>query len=147
VLLDFGAARSVAPETALAYRQLLQAGIDADPVAVRSAAVTAGFVGQGAVDGYGDRINRMIDMVITEMHRPGPLDFSDRRFVGTLRDEGTAIASDKAAWHIPPTDLLFVQRKISGTALLAARLKARVDVLGLIRDALGQPVEPIAASI
>ena len=56
--------------------------------------------------------------------------------VGTLRDEGTAIASDKAAWHIPPADLLFVQRKISGTALLAAKLKARIDVRGLIRDAL-----------
>ena len=29
---------------------------------------------------------------------------------------------------IPPTDKLFVQRKISGTALLAARLRAQVDI-------------------
>ena len=42
----------------------------------------------------------------------------------------------KAAWHIPPTDLLFVQRKISGTALLAARLEARVDIRALARDSL-----------
>ena len=136
VLLDFGAARPVPPESVLAYRQLLKAGLDADSVAVRSAALAAGFIGQGAVDGHGDGVDRMIDMIITEMHRPGPFDFSDRRFVGTLRDEGTAIASDKAAWHIPPADLLFVQRKISGTALLAAKLKARIDVRGLIRDAL-----------
>ena len=145
VLLDFGAARPVPPGTVLAYRRLLQAGLDADSVAVRSTALTAGFIGQGAVDGHGDKVDRMINIIITEMHRPGPFDFSDRRFVGTLRDEGTAIASDKAAWHIPPTDLLFVQRKISGTALLAARLNARIDVRGLIRDALSQPVEPIAA--
>ena len=145
VLLDFGAARAVPSGTVLAYRQLLQAGLDADSGAVRSRALTAGFIGQGAVDGHGDKIDRMIDIIITEMHRPGPFDFSDRRFVGTLRDEGTAIARDKAAWHIPPTDLLFVQRKISGTALLAARLKARIDVRGLIRDALSQSVEPIAA--
>jgi len=138
VLLDFGATRAVPPQTALAYRQLLQAGLDADPVAVRSAAVTAGFIGQGAVDGHGDGVDRMIDVIITEMHRPGPFDFSDRRFVGTLRDEGATIASDKAAWHIPPTDLLFVQRKISGTALLAARLEARVDVRALVRNALSQ---------
>ena len=45
--------------------------------------------------------------------------------------------------HTP--DLLFVQRKTSGTALLAARLKARIDVRELIRDALSQPVEPVAA--
>ena len=136
VLLDFGATRAVPPETALAYRQLLQAGLDADPAAVRSAAVSAGFIGQGAVDGHGDGVDLMIDVIIAEMTRPGPFDFSDRGFVGTLRDEGATIASDKAAWHIPPTDLLFVQRKISGTALLAARLGARVDVRALVRDAL-----------
>ena len=136
VLLDFGATRLVTPATALSYRQLLQAGLEADPAAVRSAAVSAGFIGQGAVDGHGDGVDRMIDVIIAEMHRPGLFDFSDRRFVGTLRDEGTTIASDKAAWHIPPTDLLFVQRKISGTALLAARLEARIDVRGLVREAL-----------
>jgi hypothetical protein len=30
-----------------------------------------------------------------------------------------------------------VQRKVSGTALLAARLKARVDVRGLAASAIG----------
>jgi len=138
VLLDFGAARAVPLETALAYRRLLQAGLDADPIAVRSAAVTAGFIGKGAVDRHGDSIDRMIDVILTELHRSGPFDFSDRGFVGTLRDEGATIVGDKAAWHIPPTDLLFVQRKISGTALLAARLEARVDVRALARVALSQ---------
>ena len=64
--------------------------------------MTAGFIGQGAVDGHGDGVNRMIDVIITEI-RLGPFDFSDRRFGGTLRDEGATIASDKAAWHIPLT--------------------------------------------
>ena len=136
VLLDFGATRAVPPETALAYRRLLQAGLDADRMAVRSSAMTAGFIGQGAFDGHGDSVDRMIDVIVTELHRPGLFDFSDRRFVGTLRDEGATIVGDKAAWHIPPTDLLFVQRKISGTALLAARLDARVNVRALARDAL-----------
>ena len=136
VLLDFGATRAVPPETALAYRRVLQAGLDADRMAVRSAAVTAGFIGRGAISGHGDSVDRMINLIVAEMHRPGLFDFSDRRFVGTLRDEGAMIVGDKAAWHIPPTDLLFVQRKIGGTALLAARLEARVDVRALARDAL-----------
>ena len=138
VLLDFGATRQVAPETALSYRWLLHAGLEADRAAVRSAAVAAGFIGKGAIDGHRDKIDRMIDVIIAEMNRPGPFDFGDRRFVGALRDEGLDIASDKAAWHIPPTDLLLVQRKISGTALLAAKLKARVDVRGLVREAFSQ---------
>ena len=140
VLLDFGAARTVAPETTLAYRRLLEAGLDGNREQVRAAAVTAGFLGAGAVDGHGERIDRMIDVIIGELNRPGPFDFGDRRFVGALRDEGFAVASDKAAWHIPPADILFVQRKISGTALLAAKLAARVDVRELARTALARSV-------
>jgi hypothetical protein len=49
-----------------------------------------------------------------------------------LRDKGLGIASDQRAWHVPPTDILFTERKISGTALLAARLKARVNVPSLV---------------
>lgn len=73
----------------------------------------------------------MIAVIADELNRPGPFDFGDRSFVGALREEGMEIAADKGSWHLPPPDILFVQRKISGTALLAARLKARVDVRAL----------------
>ena len=136
VLLDFGAARDVAGTTTLSYRRLLQAGLDADRLGVRDAAVAAGFLGPRAVELHGERVDEMIDIILREMHRPGSFDFGDRGFVGALRDHGAAIAADKAAWHVPPTDILFVQRKISGTALLAARLQARLDVRALARTAL-----------
>jgi hypothetical protein len=42
------------------------------------------------------------------------------------------VARDRATWHLPPADTLFTQRKISGTALLAAWLKARVDVRAMV---------------
>ncbi len=128
VLLDFGAAREVSPATADAYRALFVAGLAADRDAVRAAALTAGFLGCAAVDRHRASIDRVIDVIITEIGRPGPLDFADRSFIGVIRDEATTIATDRATWHIPPTDTLFVQRKFSGTALLAARLRARVDV-------------------
>lgn len=136
VLLDFGAARDVAGTTTQSYRRLLQAGLDEDRLGVRDAAVSAGLLSSGAVELHSDRVDQVIDIILREMHRPGPFDFGDRRFVGALRDHGAAIAADKAAWHIPPTDILFVQRKISGTALLAARLEAHVDVRSLARTAL-----------
>ena len=79
----------------------------------------------------------MIDVVMGELGRPGVFDFADRGFVAALRDEGLSIAADPASWHIPDADLLFVQRKISGTALLAARLKARVDVRALVVERIG----------
>ncbi|MEA1072959.1 AarF/ABC1/UbiB kinase family protein [Sphingomonas sp. LY160] len=136
VLLDFGATRDIAASTAAGYRQLVEAALAQDREAIRTAALDAGFVARGAIDNHSARIDRMIEVILGELHRPGPFDFGDRAFVDTLRDQGMEIAADKAAWHLPPADMLFVQRKISGTALLAARLKARVDVRTIARDVL-----------
>jgi len=136
VLLDFGAVRDVAAATVQSYRRLLQAGLDEDRLGVRDAAVAAGFLGPGAVASHSKGVDEMIDIILREMHRPGPLDFADRGFVDGLRDCGQKIAADKSAWHIPPADILFVQRKVSGTALLAARLRARVEVRALAHAGL-----------
>lgn len=133
VLLDFGAARPVQPGTALGYRRLLSAGLSGDRMAARAAALSAGFLGPAAVARHGGRVDAMIDVILGELQRPGQFDFGDRRFVAALREPGLEIAADSAAWHLPPSDILFVQRKISGTALLAARLKARIDLRALVQ--------------
>jgi predicted unusual protein kinase regulating ubiquinone biosynthesis (AarF/ABC1/UbiB family) len=132
VLLDFGAARPVAAETAAGYRALLMAGLAGDRDAVREAALAVGFLGAAAVERHGPLIDRMIDVILGELNQPGPFDFGDRAFVGVLREQGMEVARDRATWHLPPADTLFTQRKISGTALLAARLKARVDVRAMV---------------
>jgi predicted unusual protein kinase regulating ubiquinone biosynthesis (AarF/ABC1/UbiB family) len=136
VLLDFGAARDVDPATAQGYRSLLSAGLSGDRDAVREAAQAAGFLGEAAVARHRPLVDRMIDIVVTEMSRPGPFDFGDRGFVEVLREQGMEMAADRSTWHIPPVETLFVQRKVSGTALLAARLEARVDVRKLVRPYL-----------
>jgi predicted unusual protein kinase regulating ubiquinone biosynthesis (AarF/ABC1/UbiB family) len=137
VLLDFGATRDVGIETVSGYRQLLLAGLAGDRDGVREAAVAAGFLGEAAVTRHRPLVDRMIDVILGELGREGPFDFGDRAFVGVLREQGMEMAADRDTWHIPPIDTLFVQRKISGTALLAARLKARVDVRAMIIEMLG----------
>ncbi len=136
VLLDFGAAREVSPRVAKAYSDLLIAGMASDRETIRKAAVEAGFMSEAASTRHRDAVNRMIEVIMVELNRPGAFDFGDRAFVASLRDEGLSIAEDKHSWHIPPTDILFAQRKISGTALLAARLKARVDVRAMTQRML-----------
>ncbi len=138
ILLDFGAARAVPAPTADGYRALLVAGLAGDGDAVREAAVAAGFLGTAAVEAHRPLVDRMIAVIIGELGKAGPFDFGDRAFVGVLREKGIDMARDRSTWHIPPVDTLFVQRKISGTALLAARLKARVDVRGLAEAYLAQ---------
>ena len=144
VLLDFGATRPVPPDTAAAYRALIVAGLAHDRDAIRDIAVATGFLGADAATRYRPGIDRIIAAIDDAMARPGRFDFADRVFVPVVREEARTLLADRATWHVPPIETLFVQRKVSGTALLAARLKARVDVQGLAEWAIGSDLEPIA---
>jgi len=141
VLLDFGATRAVSPQIAASYRKLLSAALDDDADQVLTASVEAGFVNQAAITRHRKSIDMMTEIILGEFRREGAFDFGDRAFVSVLRDEGMGIAADRSSWHLPPAETLFIQRKISGTALLGARLKAKVDVRSILNDALGLDAE------
>jgi hypothetical protein len=49
-----------------------------------------------------------------------------------MRELGMELALGKGFWRPPPIDSLYLHRKLGGTYLLAARLRARVDLRGLI---------------
>jgi predicted unusual protein kinase regulating ubiquinone biosynthesis (AarF/ABC1/UbiB family) len=132
VLLDFGATRVIEAVTQAGYHRLLMAGLSGDRDQSRDAALEASFLGTAAVARHRVAVDRMIDVVLGELNRPGAFDFGDRGFVSALRGDAMVMAEDRATWHIPPIDTLFVQRKISGTARLCARLKAQVDVRAMI---------------
>jgi predicted unusual protein kinase regulating ubiquinone biosynthesis (AarF/ABC1/UbiB family) len=125
VLLDFGAARPVPPETTEAYRELLRAGLNEDRDALQRALLAHGFVSAAQMRRHGPAIAEMIRIVLSHVARsrecPGLFDFADRAFVGALRELAASVVADRAIWHVPPAKTLFVQRKISGTALLCAR--------------------------
>lgn len=137
VLLDFGAARPVPAETAAAYHAVLAAGLAEDPQALRDAILAVGFVSPTLLQRHGERIDAMIAVLMAHLSRSGPLDFSDRAFVEDLRRIGRPIAEDRSAWHVPPVQTLLVQRKVSGTALLAVRMRARVPIRDLAAEAIG----------
>ncbi len=46
------------------------------------------------------------------------------------------LGRDREFWHTPPAAALFLHRKLGGLYLLAARLKARVDVARLAQSFL-----------
>ena len=134
VLLDFGAARPVGRATSAGYHRLLMTALDNDRKRVREAAIAAGFLGREAAERHSDIVDRMIDVIVAELHRPGPFDFGDRSFVSVVREQATPMARDRQTWHVPPIDTLFAQRKVSGTALLCARLKAQVPLRQMIES-------------
>lgn len=133
-LLDFGAARPVAPQTAASYRALLRAGLSGDGARVRAALGAAGLVSPAQEARHGAAMDAMIGMALARLgdSRGGVFDFADRAILADLRDRAAPLVADRDSWHLPPAEMLFVQRKISGTALLCARLGARVPVLDIL---------------
>lgn len=136
ILLDFGACRPVDPDVAKGYRRMLEAGLKGNAEEVLQATLDAGFMMPIVAEKHPERVGRMIDIVINEMRADAPFDFGDRAFIPLLRDEGYAIAQDKDTWAFPPIETLFVQRKVSGTALLGARLKAKVNIRRITEEVL-----------
>lgn len=137
VLLDFGAARAVPEATTAAYRRLMQAGLAEDPAALKAALLEVGFVSPVTLERHAPALDAMIAVLIEHLGQPGLFDFADRSFVEEVRRSAETIAADRAAWHIPPAETLFVQRKVSGTALLAVRMAARLPLRDMVAKAVG----------
>jgi predicted unusual protein kinase regulating ubiquinone biosynthesis (AarF/ABC1/UbiB family) len=138
VLLDFGAAREVSRSISADYRNLVNAGLSEDREAVMQAATEAGFINPRALERHPEAMRKAVDIVVTQMASEDRLDFGNRAFVPEIRETVMPIANDRESWHLPPAETLFVQRKVSGTALLGARLGARVDVRGTVARVLAE---------
>ncbi|QZD95103.1 ABC1 kinase family protein [Qipengyuania gelatinilytica] len=138
VLLDFGATREVSAGISQDYRSLIEAGLEQDREKVMDAAIKAGFINPRALERHPDAMRHAVDIVVTQMSSDEKLDFGDRAFVPEIRETVMPIARDRESWHLPPAETLFVQRKVSGTALLCARLGARVNVRGIVSKVLAE---------
>ncbi len=136
VLLDFGAARDIPPAIVAGYRALLVAALAGDRDAVLAALLASGMIGADAAIRHRAALDAMIGHALVPLATDAAFDFGATGFVADMRDRGMLIAADRATWHAPPPDILFIQRKLGGMFLLASRLKARVEVRKLLNAAL-----------
>ena len=133
VLLDFGATRSLGPSVAKDYRALFAAGLARDRDALHTCALNIGFITDDIADPHRDRILSMMDMVFEALTENPAFDFADTTLSKRMQAEGMALAEDGFVPPPLPMDALFLQRKFAGMFLLAARLKARVPVVEMIK--------------
>ena len=136
VLLDFGATRDIAPETAAAYARILRAGRAGDRGALHAAALAAGFYTADAPTDYVATILDMMQIALAPLFDPAPFDFAATDLADRMRDRGMALAHRRDYVHVPPMDTLLIQRKVGGMFLLAARLAARVPLAPLLDAAV-----------
>lgn len=131
VLLDFGAARPVSAATSDVYRALLRAGLAQDVDAVLNALCSMGFLSSAQLDRHGSTLRAMTQIGLRHLHASpdGMFDFSDRSLVPVLRAHAAPVLADRQSFGLPSAEMLFVQRKIGGMALLLMRLKAQLPLL------------------
>jgi len=128
VLLDFGALRDFDPAVMEAYRALLRAGLAGDRAALVEAALALGFFAEDTAPHHSAAVIDMTTLAFDAFRHEGAFDFGASDLVLRLRDRGMEIGMDRSFTHIPPMDVLYLQRKIGGLFLLGRTLGARVDV-------------------
>jgi predicted unusual protein kinase regulating ubiquinone biosynthesis (AarF/ABC1/UbiB family) len=130
VLLDFGATREIGRDLAAGHLDLLHAGLARDRDGVLAALEGLGFVRSGLAQHHRTALLDMAGMGFAALD--GPLDFATDDLPDRMRRRGMEIGNERELWHIPPAETLFLQRKIGGLYLLAARLGATVDFPALL---------------
>lgn len=136
VLLDFGATRSFPPTFSRAYKQLMLATLAGDRDAMTRAALGVGYFDRNTQPRHVAAVLDLFEIALEPLRHPGAFDFGTTDMALRLREAGMALGLDRDFWHIPPIDALFLHRKLGGLYLLAARLKARVQVGQLARPYL-----------
>ena len=132
VLLDFGATRHFDTGFVLNYARISRAVIDGDRAAVAREAVRIGYA---AADDPPQRMDAVVDMCLLAcepLRHIGRYDFGTSDLPARMRKLGIELAIRRRLLRLPPPETLFLHRKLVGSFLLLARLRAHVDARSLI---------------
>lgn len=137
MLLDFGATREVEASLAERYARTCRAILAGDREGVRAGAIEIGYVRPGE---SAERMRGVVDLILLvcePLRRPGPYDFGRSTLPGRVRELGMDLAFRRGFLRAPPPETVFLHRKLIGSFLLCARIRARVDAHALIRPLIG----------
>jgi len=145
ILLDFGATRAYPAAMVDSYRQLMISGIRNDRQGMNAAAVAIGYFQQDIKEGQRQAVLDIFALACEPLGHIGEYDFGASDLGIRIRDASMVLGMDRDFWHTPPADALFLHRKLGGLYLLAAKLKARVDLNELAASMLRQETRILAA--
>ncbi len=132
VLLDFGATREFEQTFVTNYRAALLAAISEDRIGLRQALSDLGFFSSGAGRQNEAIVLDLFHLATEPMRISGDYDFAASDLVRRIHEQGMAVSGDPEAWHTPPSDVLFLHRKLAGLYLIASRMRARVNISSII---------------
>ncbi|RVU83678.1 AarF/ABC1/UbiB kinase family protein [Leucothrix sargassi] len=128
VLLDFGATREYPEHIANAYLKLMSAGMESDRQGINEAAEAIGFFAKEIKPAQREAVIDLFEQGCEPLAYNGVYNFGESRLAERIKEVGLKLSMEQDYWHTPPADALFLHRKLGGLYLLAARLKANVNV-------------------
>jgi predicted unusual protein kinase regulating ubiquinone biosynthesis (AarF/ABC1/UbiB family) len=138
-LLDLGSAREFTMELRDRYAHIVRAVIAGDRAAVRAAAEAIGYLPPGEREDRARGVEDLILLVCEPIRHDGVYDFGRSRIPTRVRDLGFDLAFRRGFLRPPPPETVFLHRKLVGSFLLCARIRARVDVGALVRPLVETP--------
>jgi predicted unusual protein kinase regulating ubiquinone biosynthesis (AarF/ABC1/UbiB family) len=137
-LLDLGSAREYPPAFVAHYAALCRAVVAGEREAVRRAAVAIGYLRDDDPPARAQAAIDLMFLVCEPFRRPGVYDFARSTLAGRARDAGFDLAFRKGFLRAPPPETVFLHRKLVGSFLLCARIRARVHVGRILRPLLAR---------
>ena len=136
-LLDLGSAREFDPAFSERYARIVRGALASDRAEVRAAAEAIGYLAPGESEDRARGIEDLILLVCEPLRHRGVYDFARSKLPSRARDVGFDLAFRRGFLRPPPPETVFLHRKLVGSFLLCARIRARVDVNALVRPLIG----------
>ncbi|HTO68827.1 MAG TPA: AarF/ABC1/UbiB kinase family protein [Myxococcota bacterium] len=135
-LLDFGSVRSFSRHFTDRYRELIAATVAGERTEVEERGRELGLLrGDESAEACAAFAELSLRVAEPLAHR-GPYDFAGTHLAREVRDLGVE-AYTRRGLHAPPTELIFLHRKLAGTYLLLAHIGARVDCARMFEEFAG----------
>ncbi|MEM8564618.1 MAG: AarF/ABC1/UbiB kinase family protein [Pseudomonadota bacterium] len=134
VLLDFGATRKFKVAFVNNYRRLLKAAIANDEDKLVAAANRIGYAMGDDDTEYREMILELFLLGLEPVRSEGVYDFARSDMAKNMSQLAEEITRFPDFWQAPHSEVVYFHRKLGGMFMLASRLKARVDVHGLVQQ-------------
>jgi predicted unusual protein kinase regulating ubiquinone biosynthesis (AarF/ABC1/UbiB family) len=140
-LLDFGALLVNAPGRNRSLARLLRAALRQDLGELVEAACEVGYIEASDPFNYRMAVVDLLQSAAEPALNPGRYDFAGSQLTQCISDKLLHLRNNHDTQRIPPADVIFLHRKLAGIFLLCARIKARVDVRGILLEHLERELD------